>query len=149
MTITFINYFTDGYVWKDLFYVLNHNRVGKLRKKKYASTRRELSLLHTSDVSANAIATQKKSSVKREKHNRKRKKKENFVFLVLVLGLRLRLRLCQKSSSVNRQNVSAPRPTPTPPPHCPGYKRKMLNGQLFSNALADVRLASCVKSPVN
>ena len=63
------------------------------------------SLLHTSDTSAIAIATHKKSSVKREKRNHKRKKKENFVFLVLVV--RLRLRLCQKSSSVKRQNVSA------------------------------------------
>ena len=62
-----------------------------------------LSLLHTSDVSASAIATQEKSSVKREKRTRKRKKTENFVFLALVL----RLRLCQKSSSVKRQNVSA------------------------------------------
>ena len=33
MTITFVNYFTDGYIWEDLFYVLNHNRVGKLRKR--------------------------------------------------------------------------------------------------------------------
>ena len=64
-----------------------------------------LSLLHTSDVSANASAIATiKSSVKREKRDRKLKKKEKFVFLVLVL--RLRLRLCQKST-VKRQNVSA------------------------------------------
>ena len=42
MTITFVNYFTDGYIWEDLFYMLNHNRVGKIKKKKYASTHREL-----------------------------------------------------------------------------------------------------------
>ena len=82
---------------------------GEIRNHKCKRKEKEnfegFSLLHTSDVSA--IATQRKSSVKREKCNRKckRKKKENFVFLVLVL--RLRLRLCQNSSSVKRENVSA------------------------------------------